>query len=82
MHVALPQDGVQESVAQPAAVGGAVVVSAGTETGDQRMIGDRLVVAVVGRALLLPKNFDRKAVDVDRGLADAAVGARRAEESG
>jgi hypothetical protein len=46
------------------------------------MIGDRLVVAVVGRALLLPKNFDRKAVDVDRGLADAAVGARRAEESG
>jgi len=40
------------------------------------MIRDRLVIAVISPTFLLPKNFDRKTVDVDRRLANAAVGVR------
>jgi hypothetical protein len=78
MHLPLPQNGVQEAVAQATPVVHAVVVAGHGVVGDQRMIDGVFVVTVVCRAGLLAVNGDGETVDVDRDLAGGVVSARGA----
>ena len=57
IHVALPQDGVNEAVPQPLAFPRAVVVAAHREAGDQRMIDGLLIVTVIASPQLLAVNL-------------------------
>ena len=59
---------MNESIAEPIADSGAVVVSADRQRGDEGMVDGLAVVAVVLRTVLLAMHFNRKAIDVDGGV--------------
>ncbi len=79
MHLPLPQEGVQKTVAQPMAFLHAVVAAGHAVAGHQRMIDRVAIVAVVGGARLLAVDLNRKAVDVDRDASRFVVAAAGAE---
>ena len=72
-HVARPQDGVHEAVAQPVALHRTVVVADHREAGQERMIHRFLVVTVVHAARLPARNHHRKTVEVQRAVTHGVV---------
>jgi len=64
---------MNEAIAQSIAFTRAVVVAAGAQARDQRMIDRLLVVAVVAGSVLFAMHFDGEAVDVNRGPFDATA---------
>src|SRR6056297_3305636 len=64
---------MNEAIAQSIAFTRAVVVAAGAQARDQRMIDRLLVVAVVAGSVLFAMHFDGEAVDINRGPFDATA---------
>ena len=71
MDLALPQGRMNESVAQSLAIAATVVIATDAQRCDQGMVDGFLVVSVVRGPILLAMDFDRKAIDIDRSLADS-----------
>src|SRR6056297_748098 len=72
MNLTLSQGRMDESIAKSLAISHTVVVATDTQARNQRMIHGLFVVPIVSGSVLLAVNFNRKAVDVDRRVCDAA----------